>query len=296
MLPSVNEKPPSPVGWDHGYESLTISAYADKLNFGDRKGGLMCPYCHGGGSREASFSMISYHDGVQWKCWRASCGRKGKLNLKSGMFWEGADVSGLESFEARSARTASSEDRAMLYNLCVMTDEWKDCLKARFGILPEAAIRKGWNSNKSGDLVIPLKGCNGQVVGHEFRKMVGEPKSKMNLLNTKYFPRNAFSTNSLEKDTVLIVEDSISALKASIVCRTYSLQGTNMVQNHIEELADNWPAKRYLIALDKDATEKAVNYILRYKFMLPGLELCPIQKDLKYYYVSEIQQLVESYK
>jgi len=283
MSPSVHQ---SPVDRQVGaYEALTIGMYASDLSVGDRKSGLLCPFCHGGGTKEKSFSVICYFDNVSWKCWRGSCNKSGRLNAKTG-----------EMREA-SAPLANpyDESRPHLYNMTAISGEWNETLIKKYSITPELAMSKGWLGNSLGHLVIPIRKPGMPVIiGHEFKKLNGFPKTLMNFTTNGEFPRNAFETPK-DRKTVLIVEDSISALKASQVCRTYALLGINFIQKHVEELIEQWPADNYLLALDKDATLRGEAIIKRYKFLMPNLKLCPIQKDLKYHYVADIEQLVRSY-
>lgn len=271
-----------------GYEGMTISAYATGLLLDERRNGLLCPFCHGGQTKEKTLSLMHSPNGIQWKCWRASCDKRGRLSLSLGTFDQGVPVGDLEA-------GARGTDMAPYYTLQPLTKAWCDELMDKYSLLKTDAVSKGWMSNDFGHLVIPLaQACRG-VIGHEFRSLNGTPKSRMNLTSIKAFPRNAIDSKT-DKETVIIVEDSISALKVSKVCRAYSLQGTNLTQNHVEELAKDWPAKRYLLALDKDATQKAADYVKRFSFFIPNLMLCPLKKDLKYYYVADIESLVANYK
>lgn len=266
---------------------MTLMLYADGFSVGDQKSGLICPFCHGGATKERSLSIRAFFDGVNYKCFRASCGKSGKLNLKTGFLSEDKDKNS----------NVTELPWVKAFELVPITKDWEDEL-LKYGILKSHAVAKGWQCNVVGNLVIPLKPVMAPVVvGHEFRNKDGRlPKSRMHMMTGALnFPRNAFETKH-KKETVLIVEDSISALKASIVCRTYSLQGTNFSQRHAEELADNWKAKRYLLALDRDATQKSVEFLNKYKFILPAMRLCPINRDIKNFRVSEIEELVKSYE
>lgn len=294
MLPQDQRPKVSIMGQSPSYEHLMVADYAANIAQGERRTGLVCPFCLGGGSTERSFSVISYPDGIFWRCWRASCDKKGKINLSTGVFLDGA------AYRAPTAATPSPDWPTSHYYLTKISTEWADKLSTEYGIILDYAIAKGWNGNSLGELVIPLKTCDGAyVVGHEFRRMKGEPKSRYNIISKSEagFVRNAFECK-LERDrkTCLIVEDSISALKGSIVCRTYSLQGTNFTQRHVEELGDKWGCDNFLLALDKDATEKASGLVQRYQILLPQLRLCPLKRDLKYYHVAEIEELIEGYK
>lgn len=271
-----------------GYEQMTLMVYAEDMSVGDHRSGLLCPYCHGGGSGERSMSMKGYVDGVAWKCWRNSCGKSGRLNVKTGF---------LSTDNEKDKSNVVELPWVKLYETQPITNDWETEL-LKYGILKQQAHMKGWQCNFLGNLVIPLKRPTGpSVVGHEFRNKDGrQPKSRINLTSKSDFPRNAIETAKGKRDVVLIVEDSLSALKASVVCRTYSLQGTNFTQRHAEELADEWKAKTYMLALDRDATRKAGDLLQRYRFILPTMKLCPINRDIKHFRVAEIEELVKTYE
>ncbi len=290
MLHPVQQNKPSPVVKTATYESLQVLDYTEGLRVGERKGGLMCPFCFGGGSKEKSFSVVCYPDGVFWRCWRNSCDRKGKLSR----------ITGDMSFTEEGPLGQPAPKWENRYEFKALTSEWKARLKIKYGIAPEYAIAKGWQSNSVDELCIPLRSIEHQgTIGFEFKKLEGFPKTITNLNLRDTFTRNCFDTRNEEnKDICVIVEDSISALKVSQVCRAYSIQGTHFAQLHADELYEGWGkrVKYFLLALDRDATDKGVRLIQRYKFMVPGLELCPIVKDLKYYTVPEITELVTSYR
>ena len=276
------------------YESLTISLYAEGIQIGEARNKNLCPYCHGGGSKEKSFSLKGEVYGVVWRCWRASCSKHGRLDPKTGMFHDGAPA-----FDDREYSPPRRGVPANFLQFMPLHDFWRDKLLYDYGILPEQAIAKDWKSNKQGMLVIPMRSCRGAMVGYEFRGQAGEPKSMIEPFSNSsaWVGRNAIDTHHIEnKRIVMIVEDNISALKASLVCKTYCIQGTNFTHHHALELENDWRATLYLLALDKDATNKSVEYFQRFKFLLPNLKLCPLERDIKNYTVAQIQQLVESYK
>lgn len=45
-----------------------------------------CPQCHNGSSGDNSFAVLVREDAVLWKCWRATCGFKGGVNLLGGAY------------------------------------------------------------------------------------------------------------------------------------------------------------------------------------------------------------------
>ena len=80
---------------------------------------------------------------------------------------------------------------------------------------------------------------------------------------------------------VVLVEDQISALKASRWCNAVSLMGTNLSDSKVLELR-KCQAPHFILALDEDAKVKAAQLKTRFEEMLPGgLKIVFIKKDLK---------------
>jgi len=90
-------------------------------------------------------------------------------------------------------------------------------------------------------------------------------------------------------DTAIIVEDVVSALTLSKFCTGIALLGTNILQSHIDVLKKY---KRVGIALDKDASKKAVQLVddlslnMNAKFLL-------LEEDIKEMLDEDIKKLVD---
>ena len=90
-------------------------------------------------------------------------------------------------------------------------------------------------------------------------------------------------------DTAIIVEDVVSALTLSKFCTGIALLGTNLLQSHIDVLKKY---KRVGIALDKDASKKAVQLVddlalnMNAKFLL-------LEEDIKEMLDEDIKKLVD---
>ncbi len=92
-----------------------------------------------------------------------------------------------------------------------------------------------------------------------------------------------------KNDTAILVEDVVSALTLSRFCTGIALLGTNLLQSHIDVLKQY---KRVGIALDKDASKKAVKLVddlslnLNIKFLL-------LEEDIKEMLDEDIKKLVD---
>ena len=78
-------------------------------------------------------------------------------------------------------------------------------------------------------------------------------------------------------DTVFVVEDCASACAVSNKVTGLALLGTNLLQEHVRVLQEY---ERVYIALDKDATDKALDMVRRLYFLVPT-HLAVLQQDLK---------------
>jgi hypothetical protein len=80
---------------------------------------------------------------------------------------------------------------------------------------------------------------------------------------------------------VVVVEDQISALKASSYCTAVALLGTELSQAKFEEILRVSKGRRIWLALDKDATKKGFEYLKRYRIFTDKLFLLMLNKDIK---------------
>ena len=78
--------------------------------------------------------------------------------------------------------------------------------------------------------------------------------------------------------SIVVVEDGISALKASRRYPTVAIYGTHINFDMLEELTDN--GHRIVLCLDKDATQKSYDYV---RYFAPYGNFCaiPLSKDIK---------------
>lgn len=93
----------------------------------------------------------------------------------------------------------------------------------------------------------------------------------------------------------VIVEDIPSALRAASYVNSVALLGTACGEDKAHEIARCAPRPIY-IALDQDATDKAIEYAQKYSLLWDGPRILPLQKDLKNMTEAEVSWRLQKLK
>lgn len=88
----------------------------------------------------------------------------------------------------------------------------------------------------------------------------------------------AWFTN-VRSSGIIIVEDQLSAIRASDYLTSVALLGTHLNDERVQELRAAKTRPIYL-ALDNDAIGTAVKHVVKYKSLLP-MQLVRLSKDIK---------------
>lgn len=143
--------------------------------------------------------------------------------------------------------------------------------------LTESAIRLhqiGWSS-KEERLVLPVRNYDGEITGAVLRSLSGaKPKA---LTHTE--PGAIAWYPNLRSDLLIIVEDQLSAMRASEHMNAVALLGTNLNDERAQEIASH-RFFRVLIALDKDARPVMMRHVISNRSYF-RLQPILIDKDLK---------------
>jgi hypothetical protein len=94
-----------------------------------------------------------------------------------------------------------------------------------------------------------------------------------------------FTPVSPRQTSVLVVEDPVSAMAAAqeMYCSAYCLYGTVLDATRLYEICANEPEgtnTTITLALDKDATSRAIDYVSRF-CRLFNIRVLPLDKDIK---------------
>lgn len=250
---------------------------AGSLQIGETRR-LRCPFCEGGTSRENSFSLSRTSDAeCLYCCFRATCSRSGRLACPG--FRLTSDTS---DSSPRSKRQASI--RVFTGRTVALEKEWLSNLSDAYGIFPDEAIREGWKQAvEDGSLVCPIRGPDAVPRGILTRSRT--PKYPGEKTHSKLYPQTDgvrqgwFRRAGISHSPVVVVEDVISALKVSRQFTAVALLGTHLDQDRLDEIVS--VSKIVVLALDNDATEKAIGY--QKKFGLQAeIKVAMLEKDLKY--------------
>lgn len=240
-----------------------------------QENGLKCPFCTGGKHGERSLSVFHRHDGVcLYICHRASCGASGRV-LLNGTVSSGEEKDASPSFIPRpfneETRTPSAQERELLHGLYGLTQReinW-------YGITV---------AKNTEDLVVPICGSSGQKRGHT-TKIFGKPRDlpiRPKNLNYKVLDEpwlGWFWTEASKPERIVVVEDVFSAMRVARHYFGIALLGTNMSRDDLFEILKG--SDNIVLALDRDATTKALEYQAKYKFIAPQMQVAILEKDLK---------------
>lgn len=230
---------------------------------GESRAGQLCPSCKGGGSGEHTLS-VSMRDGrVLFVCHRDSCGLRGSTAGE----WRGQQ-------RTTPVQVRGAVGRQLVRESSSLPPEISERLRIAYGITERHSSRAGlgWVDDR---LSIPLRDVQGNVVGVNLRSLDGaQPKSK---LHSESGAMSWFINHN--SPDVIIVEDQLSAIRASDYLTSVALLGTNINEERISEIKRVARGSVYL-ALDADAWSRAVKYAVQFRSRLP-LRLLRLAKDIK---------------
>lgn len=246
--------------------------------------GQVCPSCHGGVSGEASLSVGKSNGLLWWRCHRNKCSFRGA---------HGAKTSGQE-------QTVTHPAGRWNYTTEPLSSEWLEWLSSRFSIEPALLDREWQFTDKyGGRVVMPIRNDRGVASGYTLRSYDenNTPKALIHRLMREV--GQSWYRSSPYASRIVIVEDQPSALRASTIqgVDAIALLGTYVPESLIDRLRFVYRHRhKVLLALDQDATPEAVSAVVKWKKVLPSLEVLPLDKDIKDMSPSEFVTLIRRIK
>jgi hypothetical protein len=234
------------------------------LGIGVTNPNVICPFCNGGDSRDKSFSVRRYDTVIYYQCYRAKCGEKGIIPTV------------INGFVPESK---PRKIRKYYGNMIPPTREQMGYIQELWGLLPvELSSNRVTVDDESGDLVFPLFTIEGYDAGHMLRRMDGRKPKTLTFWSEDvpncHFPRREALTSSC-----FVVEDIPSAIRASRYMSSCALLGTHLSEDIVATLARNFHT--IYLALDNDATKKAIGYKRKYSLSFGNFIVVPLSKDVK---------------
>lgn len=261
-----------------------------------------CPFC---GDKEKTFTITRDDDGIVYNCYRASCSVSGNISptgTRSKTVQVSQGNSGSPSRNIKGGTKDKSERKASSNNNTKqtlqripgtervargpITEEIIELLWTRYGLSKEIAIQNNWAVLRCDipTLSIPIYNKIGDHVGY-VDKVLSKVSSRPKAINSGHFDRTTihYPTSNISNyfDSIFLVEDAISSVKASIhlgeKTTSAALLGSSVTEKMIPELREY---KKVYLALDKDATKKAYKIRNKLKGIL-NLYVVPLSKDIK---------------
>ena len=236
---------------------------------------MVCPACNA--EHEKSFMIRKTELGeLTGYCFRVSCPIYGKVIGQKGVY-------------AREARTKISSFKPRVYEGSRIQAplSLKLWLFQQYNIPISQLKAEGLGYDEVFNrMVWPVYDWKGDCFGHMTKKMPMAANDNYpkwityfeRETNKLHYPRaNAWTSCT---DTVVLVEDTISAIRIAQHIPSVALLGTHMTQGMVNELRQIWP--RVIIALDPDATGKALKMQQKFgSFFQEGITVRPMNDDPK---------------
>lgn len=244
-----------------------------------------CPWCHGGQSKELSFVITRQGNQAKYTCFRATCGTplsSGVLNI-TGRATPGG-------FKKKPTAREYSE------STCPLTAKNRQFIFKNYGLTTLMQNEYRLKQDESGKIVVPLYNQHGVQQGHEVKKgRIEEPGPKSITyhgessdgmswyLGKPEYPQPIITVPVVHEyyhDSVVLVEDVFSAMKANALMNSVALLGTNLNKEKAHSIA----LRNYdhvFLALDADASSKAISMARRLRGILPELRVMLLKQDIK---------------
>lgn len=252
----------------------------NSLAVGEQLSGQECPFCARLGHKENSLSISRELNAVVFQCHRAKCGAKGYVR---------ADGGRVVSDKAK----AVSKWAAFLAYSTPLLDAERAWVKGQWGF-EDRHLRKGMieYSPAGRRLILPIFNGQGEEVGASLRTTTSTNGPKSMIVMTKQDELcMSFYKGERNTDTLIVVEDQASAIRASMYCSSVALLGVYMDAIRARRLGAQ-QARRVLWCLDKDAFQKTVQYTTKFAHLVRGsTAICP-PKDLKNMTEKELQEFL----
>lgn len=225
----------------------------------------VCPVCQGGTRSERSLTLTRDETGVVFNCYRLTC-----------------DVAGRTGGRSLIRIRKDTAPRVTHYegDLHPLTDEWKVLLRDKIGFDDDHILvsraRLGENERVAFAILSPLGVRRGLVL----RRYKGYGVKALTYMDfdephTSWYVRDRWE----RADTVYLVEDIPSAVRAARYVDAIALLGTGVSLRALNEIAAHY--RKVVWALDADATSTAVNQARKYGIYFDSSRVKILERDFK---------------
>lgn len=237
---------------------MYIKEYVESLGLFDGESRRMnCPSC----GHKNTFSATNTNGELMWNCFHADCTESGRTERRItrdnvASIFGGKKPQAVVDFVRPKSWSRQISQKGLDYVDSVNTS-------GRYDDIYYDVLHKR--------LVYAIRDNDGRLVDGAGRTLIGARPKWYRYGNY----RGGFKIGT--SDTVFVVEDIPSAISISDWATGYALLGTSLRDEHIADLTK---FKRVVVALDKDATDKALTYMRALNTLVPT-GILMLQKDLK---------------
>ncbi len=241
-----------------------------------------CPICN----RINTFSVTDTGFERLWNCFHADCNTGGSTGVQ--LTKENSKVAFKEQIEKEEKKETSEfvlPDTFVSLSRSINAENYVKEVNSYDAYLSGLAdIRYDYQQDRVVFLVKSLS--NGRVVDATGRSLNNNRKPKW-----RRYGNNKRPFICGRSDTALLVEDCPSACSVAHISTGIALMGTSLLDEHIEIIKN---FKKVYVALDKDATSKAISLIRKLRNYVPTKPIV-LNKDLKDMNRGERDEFIKRY-
>lgn len=254
---------------------------------------ITCPYCEDDWVEqgqpafwkpEKSMSITRAPNGVLYCCHRVTCDKKGIA------------YSPYAPMSISKAEHTKFKPMTYPHDTICLTKLQEKYLYSKFYLtalmIYDAKIRYAPATNT---FVLPILNARGKIIGVVDRDFTGTRTPKTLNYYFEDEPSLYFSPRwgGFKSTTCVIVEDIISANRAGVFGPSCSLLGTAFSKEKIKVLSTFFT--RIVLALDNDATQKALDIQKKYGGMFESFRVMYLREDLKNLPPSDVRALIHQF-
>lgn len=263
---------------------IAIKELGDGLGDGETRRAV-CPWCDGGevNRGQRSFVVRGTATGIAYRCYRATCSA---FHPSAGHIGDAGVVASRGFTDDPKKSTYISPYRGELEPL----PKWMiELLYDKFELQPHELTAAGFKWAPEEERVyMPVYGPSGGLRGAQLRSYDPDANPKTLAHPEKATPWQAFyrlgegrPTGPISHPNILLVlEDQVSALKASRHFNTVALLGTRLTDDKLEELSAIG-ARNTLFGMDGDATGKAIDMVRQNMLLFESTGVVLLGRDFK---------------
>lgn len=258
------------------------------LGVGEESRPMKCPFCQA--DHEHKFSVRRTDQGYLYSCFRAKCGESGFVRDNGHYVARNTpkEIDEDKPYErAGYFKAATAQDRLFFYRawgvditgerIYITEDD-----EYAFAILGPKGNRKGWHIRQPR---WKLTRCH----------RLGAPGPKgMTYMDKKGTSKLAWFNNSDNRDTLILVEDLVSAMKVSKYRPCAALLGASLTKSSVQEIRDSGVTK-VVVWLDPDAKSSGLEILTKHGLSLPNVMAISTEDDPKDTPDIVIEAILEEY-